>query len=51
MITANVSGQMDLVTGQITQTITFQGFELALGMILGAIAAVVIWSVFKPTGK
>lgn len=47
MITAEVDGVIDQVTGQVSLQISFNGFELFLGCILGAIAAVVVWSTMK----
>lgn len=47
MITAVVKN----AANEVVYNVTFLGFELALGLILGAIAAVVIWSTLKNFGK
>lgn len=47
MIQAVASGVIDPVTGAANLTISFTGFELFLGSILGALTAVVVWITMK----
>lgn len=51
MITAVVTGLVDPVTGDVTLNISFTGFEFLLGSVLGALAAVVVWSTLKSFAK
>ncbi|ODA38727.1 hypothetical protein [Desulfosporosinus sp. BG] len=51
MITADITGTIDPITGNAILSISFQGFELFLGAILGGIAAVVIWITLKNFAK
>ncbi len=48
MITGTIS---DPGTGAVIYNMTFSGFEFFLGSILGALAAVVVWSTLKSFGK
>lgn len=47
MITAVVTNP----AGELVYNVSFGGTEFALGMILGALAAVVVWSTLKSFGR
>jgi len=51
MITAHLTGVVDPITGDAILDISFQGFELLLGAILGGLAAVVVWITLKNFAK
>jgi len=51
MITADVTGTVDLVTGAVDYNVVFQGVEFFLGAILGAITALVVWTTLKSISK
>lgn len=46
-ISADVTGLIDQVTGQVDLQIAFSGFEFFLGAILGSLTAIVVWSNLK----
>ena len=46
-----ISAVVKDAAGSVVYTISFQGFELFLGSVLGGIAAVVIWITLKNFAK